>query len=151
MLTLDFPLPRGPRRRQLFPSARSTVPFSRSESCLTARMFAESGSLDSCVGWQRAFRMASFWAWKQESRREGKMAEDSVWGGSTRCSASGDVSTMTAGLGEVSSILGGGRVLFRVARFPALLDVVLGVVMTTSTVRVSRRDLRQGLVSSAPG
>jgi hypothetical protein len=39
--TRDFPLPRGPSRRQLLPSARVTVPLIRSESCLDAMSLTE--------------------------------------------------------------------------------------------------------------
>jgi hypothetical protein len=41
MHTRDFPLPRGPSRRQLLPSARVTVPLIRSESCLEAVSLTE--------------------------------------------------------------------------------------------------------------
>ena len=39
--TRDFPLPRGPNRRQLLPSPRFTVPLIRSESCLDAISLTE--------------------------------------------------------------------------------------------------------------
>jgi len=39
--TRDLPLPRGPNRRQLLPSPRSTVPLIRSESCLDAMSLTE--------------------------------------------------------------------------------------------------------------
>lgn len=44
--TLVFPLPLAPRIKQLFPSPRSTVPFSRFTNCTRASFFPSSG----CIG-----------------------------------------------------------------------------------------------------
>lgn len=72
ILTRDFPLPRGPIRRQLFPSPRSSVPVRSAFSCSSATVFAEGSPFSSSwsntavFGWSSACKIARFWAYRHE-------------------------------------------------------------------------------------
>ena len=66
VLTRDFPLPRGPMRRQLFPSPRFSVPVRSAFSCSSATVFAEgspfssSRSITAVFGRSSACKIARF-------------------------------------------------------------------------------------------